>query len=111
VSQNDATDISDAFASLGTKTDKEKVERLDKLKGVGVRQAAAILTAMNQEHYTMFDVRAVETLGTSTSYSARDYVEYNDYCRSTAKELNVPLRDLDRALFQHSKNKATRRQY
>ena len=86
---------------------KEAVDSLTQLDGVAVRMASAILTAINPELYTVFDVRALEALGMKTNnYNVDLYVKYLEYCRSTAKKHNVSLRDFDRANWWWSKKEA-----
>jgi len=45
-----------------------------------------------------------ETLPQHEAGSLPDYVGYLDYCRTIARRLGVGLRDLDRALWQWSKD-------
>jgi hypothetical protein len=88
------------------KTPREAVESLTLLKGVGVKMASAILTAMFPELYTVCDFRASEALGVEDGNNVDFYVAYLDACRRMAKEFGVMLRDFDRANWQWSKNRA-----
>jgi hypothetical protein len=64
VNKNDPSDISDAFVTLDKcKQDRTKVAVLIGLRGVQVPMASAILTAIDPEHYTIIDVRALQSLG------------------------------------------------
>jgi hypothetical protein len=85
-------------------TEKSAVETLDRLHGVGVPMATAILTMINPEKYTVIDVRALESLGLSKwDGSAGFYIDYLQACRALAFKYKVTLRTLDRALWQWSK--------
>ncbi len=84
------------------------------LSGVEVRSASAILTVFDPERYTIIDVRAMKTLRIldyaslgqdrpewlgETEFTTWLYEQYLDRCVRIAQALDVPLRDLDRALF------------
>jgi hypothetical protein len=85
-------------------TEKSAVETLDRLHGVGVPMASAILTTINPEKYTVIDVRALQSLGVSKwDGSASYYLDYLRECSSLAFMHKVSLRTLDRALWQWSK--------
>ena len=89
----------------------EALSALQKLHGVGLPVASAILTTIYPDRYTVIDFRALESLG----YFPQDdlfYLRYLDYCRTLAQKNIVPpqmsypaptaLRALDRALWQWS---------
>jgi len=70
---------------------------------VEIPVASAILTAIDQERYTIIDFRALEALGISSAYHTVDsYLKYLAHCRLLACQNNVRLRELDRALWQWS---------
>ena len=109
------TNALDAAATVASSnSDENLVEALNalqKLKGVGIPVASAILTAINPERYTIIDFRALEAL----DYPRQDenfYIAYLNYCRDLAAQNVVsaqtelpaptPLRALDRALWQWS---------
>ena len=84
---------------------KEAVYSLTLLAGVGVKMASAILTAIDPEHYTVLDFRALEALGLPDCDDVDFYVLYVDECRRMATDCGVTLRGLDRANWQWSKKK------
>jgi hypothetical protein len=70
--------------------------------------ASAVLTAINPERYTIIDFRALESLGINDYNLTVDYyLDYLKQCRELAGQHSVSLRDLDRALWQWSKEKPT----
>jgi hypothetical protein len=80
------------------------------LHGVAVPVAAAILTAINPARYTVIDFRALRSLG----YEALDrsidlYLKYLGFCRELADRHGLPLRTVDRALWQYDKEHPARR--
>jgi hypothetical protein len=90
-------------------TEKLAVEILDKLHGVGVPMASAILTTINPAKYTVIDVRALQSLGLSKwDGSASFYIDYLQECSLLAFRHKVSLRTLDRALWQWSKENSSR---
>ena len=80
------------------------VTALLSLKGVGVKMASAILTALFPDLYTVCDFRASEAMGVDDRNDIAFYVEYLEACRGIARKYGVSLRDLDRANWQWSKN-------
>jgi hypothetical protein len=93
------------FASDARTTERSAVETLDRLHGVGVPMASAILTTIHPDKYTVIDVRALESLGVLKypSDSIDYYLSYLRKCRELAHKHHVDLRTLDRALWQWSK--------
>jgi hypothetical protein len=75
------------------------------LRGVKIPVASAILTAIFPERFTAIDYRALESLGVEKpALTVNYYLVYLDYCRGTAAQYGLTLRDLDRALWQASKD-------
>jgi hypothetical protein len=85
---------------------KKAVCALTSLKGVRVKMASAILTAIDPGRYTVLDFRALEALGARDSEDLDLYVPYVKACRSMADRYGVTLRDFDRANWQWSKDQA-----
>lgn len=74
------------------------------LTGVAVPVASAIMTAIHPDRYSIIDFRALETLDSDIdTHSLEDYLKYLDYCIGLARKWGIPLRTLDRALWQWSK--------
>lgn len=98
-------------ASDASTTERSAVESLDDLRGVGVPVASAILTTIHPERYTVIDFRALESLGVSRWPGSVDYyLAYLSTCRELARRHNKALRNLDRALWQWSKEHSRRAQ-
>ncbi|MSP67602.1 MAG: hypothetical protein EXQ96_05815 [Alphaproteobacteria bacterium] len=88
------------------KTERSAIAVLVGLYGVAVPVASAILTAIDPERYTIIDFRALEALGVRVPTPSIDfYLEYIACCRDLASRYGVSLRDLDRALWQWSKER------
>lgn len=86
-------------------TDRAAVAVLCGLRGVLVPVASAIFTATFPERFTVIDFRALETLGVKLEPpTVEHYLQYLDFCRGKAREMALSLRDLDRALWKHSKS-------
>lgn len=88
-----------------------RIEALTGLAGVGVPTASALLFFAFPNDYPILDVRALESLGQKarTSYPAPYWIDYLLACRRISKELGVPIRTLDKALWQASKERAATR--
>lgn len=80
---------------------------LQRLHGVGSPMASALLTIWAPDRYTVLDVRAAGSLHRMGELpgpaETPDYPTYLECCRAIADRLGVRLRDLDRALWQWSK--------
>ncbi|HOK55786.1 MAG TPA: hypothetical protein PLF90_00455 [bacterium] len=91
---------------------RSAIEKLKKLNGVGVAVASAILMAYDPCKFTPIDWRAWNMLyllcyidePCPKSFTPDHYIKYLKVCRKLAKELDVYLRTLDRALWIASKN-------
>jgi hypothetical protein len=92
------------FASAATTPESMAIAVLTALRGVGIPMASAILTAINPERYTVLDFRALASLGISNwPDRIAFYLAYLEECRQLAVKHGRPLRTLDRALWQWSK--------
>lgn len=102
---NTDADVADALRlATSATTERAAIAVLCGLRGVLVPVASAILTATFPDRFTVIDFRALETLGVALETPTVDhYLQYLAYCRGMADELTLSLRDLDRALWQHSK--------
>jgi hypothetical protein len=107
LAKNTDQDIADALElAVTAKTDRAAIAVLKGLNGVEVPVASAILTAIKPERFTIIDFRALEALNIKQAYLTIDfYLDYLGECRRLASEHNVPLRTLDRALWQWSKER------
>src|SRR5208282_2163481 len=101
--QNTDTDIHHALRSaIEADTERSAIEILDRLHGVGVPVASAILTTINPEKYTIIDIYALRSLGISEGPTDRAdyYLAYLRKCRELAQQFKISLRTLDHALWQ-----------
>lgn len=70
------------------------------LKGVNLRTAVSIMHFVFPKEYPIIDEFALRALGITTrNYSHRLWLEYQDRCLTWAREHEVDLRTLDRALW------------
>jgi hypothetical protein len=108
LSRNTDTEIEDALRmAVGAQTERAAVAVLCGLYGVEVPVASAVLTAINPQRYTIIDFRALESLGIKSYYATVDYyLVYLAQCRDLAHQHSIGLRELDRALWQWSKEQA-----
>ncbi|HYM13415.1 MAG TPA: hypothetical protein VEU62_21935 [Bryobacterales bacterium] len=104
--RNSDVEIRDALRlAVNAETERAALSVLCGLSGVEIPVASAILTAIDPERYTIIDFRALEALGVfkSTWHTVDSYLAYLAACRDLARQNSVSLRDLDRALWQWSK--------
>lgn len=85
--------------------ERERVEALLALQGVGWPTATVLLHAADPNRYPILDVRALHALGVRapSSYGFRFWQAYVEACRGLAEEAGVDGRTLDQALWQWSK--------
>ena len=81
------------------------------LAGVGVPTASTLLYAAFPDDYPILDVRALESLGVRprSQYPVSFWLVYLQACRELARRHGVSLRTLDKALWQHSKERSGKR--
>ncbi len=94
---------------------REAINALLELRGVDISMASAILAAIYPERYIELDFQDLEALGQARQ-DVRFYEEYLAFCRRLADRGIVqpqndlpgptPLRALDRALSQWSRNRS-----
>ena len=84
------------------------------LNGVRIPTASAILTVWRPKEYTIYDVRIRDAILSVSHHLLTDeaveaarnsYSSYLDVARKIANELDVSLRDLDKALWTWDKNR------
>ncbi len=105
IARNSDAEISDALRlALDAKEPRSAFAVLMGLWGVRTPMASAILTAIDQEKYTVIDYRALEALGVPESDTDLNfYLEYYfPECKRLALAADVTLRTLDRALWAWS---------
>ncbi len=114
---NSETTVNAVTAKAIASQPQTRAEHLDShLRGVRIRTATTLLSVFSPAEYAILDVRTVESLRHLTSESGeaaiddvaishwdRHYWTYNELCRVHAARLAVPLRSLDRALIEWSK--------
>jgi len=91
------------------RTPEEKVETLIKIKGIGLPIASAILTVCYPNEFTVLDYRVWDILFKDKKVNNKNlpntissYLDYVNVCKNYAKELNLNLRDFDRAMWGRS---------
>ena len=107
LSRNSDDEIADALrVAVAARTERSATAVLMGLNGVRVPVASAVLTMINPERYTIIDNRALAALGVGAAASDVNlYLAYLFFCRRLAADHGVSLRELDRALWQWSKER------
>lgn len=94
--------------ALSTPDERQRIESLTQLHGVQFPTASVLLHLAHRDRYPIIDYRALWSLGIETSpasYSFGFWWAYTEVCRSLADAADVPMRTLDRALWQYSKER------
>ncbi len=93
-----------AFA-FSAKYEESRIGALVLLKGVLYPTASVILHFCVSETYPILDYRALWSLGIErpSTYSTDFWLQYVEICRSIAEKHQMSVRELDRALWQYSK--------
>jgi hypothetical protein len=94
--------------ALATTDEAERVLALCALRGVNMPTASVLLHFAFPDRYPIIDWRALESLGQreQSAYSVDYWVAYVNACRALAREAGVTMRILDKALWQHSRERA-----
>lgn len=106
VERNDAAAVEEATRhALESADERERMEALAALEGVGVPTASTLLHFAFPDDYPILDVRALESLGqrSRSVYPVEYWLRYLDVCRELALRHGVSIRTLDKALWQNSK--------
>jgi len=93
--------------ALSTGDERLRIEVLTLLQGVDWPTASVILHFGHSDPYPILDIRALWSLGVA-SPPAHDFPFWWDYttlCRRLAQRHSCTMRDLDRALWQYSKER------
>jgi hypothetical protein len=101
--------IADATGrALASADEATRMIALLELEGIGVPTASTLLYAAFPAEYPILDVRALESLGVKprSQYPVSFWLGYLEACRELARRCGVSLRTLDKALWQHSKERS-----
>jgi hypothetical protein len=112
VASNSEAAVVDATGrALAAREEAQRMEALLELEGVGVPTASVLLYFAFPDDYPILDVRALESLGVKprTQYPVSFWLAYLAACRELALRYGVPIRTLDKALWQHSREAADAR--
>jgi hypothetical protein len=91
--------------ALSCKNEELRIGSLMALHGVSWPTASVILHFWHDDPYPILDFRALWSIGLDTQpnyYTFDFWWKYTTFCRELAKECNVSMRVLDRALWQFS---------
>lgn len=94
--------------ALSTKVEEVKIAALLVLRGVSWPTASVLLHFATSNRYPIIDYRALWSMGYGEpphTYTFELWRDYTTQCRCLAKEAGVTMRQLDRALWQYSKEK------
>lgn len=91
--------------SFNSNNDIVATKILTVLEGVNTPVASSILHFCHPKSFPIIDFRALWTLGIEdfNSSSIDLWIEYVDFTRQLANELNLTMRELDRGLWYYSK--------
>jgi hypothetical protein len=96
--------------ALAAVDEASRIAALLELEGVGVPTASTLLYFAFPDDYPILDVRALESLGVKprSTYPVSFWLEYLEACRRIARDADVSIRTLDKALWEHSKELSPR---
>jgi len=103
-----------------TRSERRKIELLTSLHGMGIPTASAILMLTNPRRYGVIDIRVWQLLYAIGSvrkkpdgkaFSFENWYQYLVKLRYHAQELRVPVRHVERSLFEYHKRIAKGRLY
>jgi len=93
--------------ALSTSDTSLAIRSLQLLEGVGWPMASVILHFCAPAKYPVLDVRALWTVGCDRlpPYSTTLWLRYTYFCRELADRTGLSMRDVDRGLWQYSKDR------
>lgn len=91
--------------SISSQDEYFKIKNLQLLKGVSWPVASVILHFAQPDKYSILDFRAIWSLGLEkpSIYTFEFWQKYTKTVNDIARKLDISLRDLDKALWQYSK--------
>jgi len=92
--------------ALATPIEEIRIGVLNLLHGVSWPTASTVLHFSHRDPYPIIDFRALWSLGIEKRpqfYTFEYWWDYTRFCRDLARKQGVSMRDLDRALWQYSK--------
>ena len=101
--------VSATRSALATDDEGLRMQHLLALDGVGVPTASTLLYCAFPADYPILDIRALESLGVKprSQYPVSFGLRYLAACRALSAGRGVSIRTLDKALWQHSKERST----
>lgn len=110
VKSNSDSEVRDVSRNvfLEIRSEKDKIDALDKLNGVGTSVASVILTFYNPERYCVFDWRVWEELfgnRPENLYLTENYMKVLEEIRNQAVEYNLDVRIIEKAYWTKSRYK------
>jgi hypothetical protein len=108
VAANREAAVADATSRAFAAADEAiRMGALLELEGVGVPTASTLLYSAFPADYPILDVRALDSLGVRprSQYPISFWLGYLDACRELARRHRVSVRTLDKALWQHSRER------
>lgn len=92
--------------ALSTPEEELRIGTLTLLQGVGWPTASVILHLCHRDRYPILDVRALDSLSCRVPavYDFDFWWAYTFFCRQLAQRWRLGMRELDRALWQYSKD-------
>lgn len=103
--------------ALSTHCERLRIEALTLLDGVGWPTASVLLhfgaadpSRRGEGRYPIIDFRALDSLQSAPplAYDFEFWWRYVIFCRDLSRRWNIDMRTLDRALWQHSKERSRR---
>jgi hypothetical protein len=92
--------------ALSTPSERLRIEILTLLRGMGWRTSSVILHFAHKEPYPILDFRSLWSLGIEVAedkYNFDLWQPYTAFCRDLASQAKKTMRELDRGLWQYSK--------
>lgn len=92
--------------ALAARDERLRIGVLRLLRGVSWPTASTLLYFAHADPYPILDFRALWSLGVESTQASYDFDLWWHYvtaCRNIAEEASVSVRELDRALWQYSK--------
>jgi hypothetical protein len=98
--------------AFATEDEQLKMELLRELDGVDWATASTLLHFSDKNPYPILDYRALWSLGylKPPHYTMKFWLSYLAYLRGLSRRTNLPMRIVDRALWQYSKERQPRRE-